>query len=314
MRTPTIAAMLAALTLALVGTTSAEIAWAENPQTGAAADAPAGSEEGRYANPEDGKLADGIYRNAYFALVYPLAQGWGKGHASPPPSSPGYYVLNTPRPEDGTKATMLIAAQDMFFSEPPMQNARQFVEALARTASPENGMHVEESPAVVKIAGVTFARLEMIGTPLLSRLVLATDIRCHVVSVSLASVDRATLARLARSLDKISLPGEASATDAGSDESGTAAPLCIKDYARGENVVRRVDPAPADPKFQKIPARIVIGTDGKVKHIHVIEAAPQQRKNIEEALAQWELKPHLVNGQAVEVETGLMFEFKPRAP
>jgi outer membrane biosynthesis protein TonB len=59
--------------------------------------------------------------------------------------------------------------------------------------------------------------------------------------------------------------------------------------------------------------RIVVGTDGKVKHIHVINAAPQQRKNIEEALAQWELKPHLVSGHAVEVETGLVFEFKPGA-
>jgi hypothetical protein len=303
MRLPIVTAMLGALTL--IGVEPAEIAEAE--------DVSAGSAASRYANPEDGRLADDVYRNAYFSMTYPLPQGWGQGLGGPPPSNSGYYVLNTPRPRDGTKATMLIAAQDMFFSEPPMQTARQFLEALARTASPENGMHVEAPPAEVEIAGRAFARLEMIGTPLLSRLVLATDIRCHVVTFSLASVDRALLARLANSLEKISLPGEASAGGPGTDEGGKPAPLCINDYARGENVVRRVEPAPADPRFQKIPVRIVVGTDGKVKHIHVINAAPQQRKNIEEALAQWELKPHLVSGHAVEVETGLVFEFKPGA-
>jgi hypothetical protein len=303
--------LLAALALAFPGMGSTEIASAQSRQRDTAADAAAGVEEGRYANPEEGRLADNLYRNPYFGLAYPLPAGWGEGLSGAPPSDTGYYVLNTPRPRDGTKATMLIAAQDMFFSTPPMQTALQFLEALARTASPENGLHVEEPPAEMKIAGRAFARLEMIGTPLLSRVTLATDLRCHVIVFSLASVDRDLLARLAKSLEKIDLPAAASATGAGADETAEHAPLCIKDYAKGENVIHKVDPVPVDPKFQQIPVRIVIGTDGKVKHIHVIDAAPQQRKNIEDALAQWELKPPLVNGRRVEVETGLVFEFKP---
>jgi hypothetical protein len=308
MRTPTITGLFAAL--ALMATEPAKIAWAESQPGDAAAEAGAGAENGRYANPEDGWLTDDIYRNAYFGMSYPLPAGWGKGLGGPPPGS-GYYVLSTPRPRNGTKATMLIAAQDMLFSDPPMLSALQFLQALAQTASPENGMHVEEPPTEVEIAGHGFARLEMIGTPLLSRLVFATDIRCHIVSVSLASVDRELLVRVAQSLDKIIIPDEASATTPGTGASGKRFPVCVKDYAQGENVVHRVNPLPADPKFQKIPVRIIIGTDGKVKHVHVIEAAPQQRRNIEEALVQWQLRPMLVDGEAVEVETGLVFEFKP---
>jgi hypothetical protein len=305
--------VLAVLTLSVLAVQLGAVTSAQSTEADTAGDASAdaNAEKGRYANPEDGRLTDNVYRNTYLGLAYPLPSGWGKGLAGAPPSSSGYYVLNTPRPQDGTKATMLIGAQDMFFSNPPMQDARQFLEALARTASPENGMHVEVPPAEVEIAGRRFARLEMIGTPLLSRLVFATDIRCHVVNFSLASVDRELLARIAKSLEKIALPLEASATGSGTDGQGKRFPLCIKDYAHGENVIRRVNPLPADPKFQKIPVRIIVGTDGRVKYIHVIDAAPQQRRNIEEALAQWELKPHLVGGEPVEVETGLMFEFKP---
>ena len=56
-----------------------------------------------------------------------------------------------------------------------------------------------------------------------------------------------------------------------------------------------------------IPARIIVGIDGTVKHVHVIRATELQRKGLEDALRQWTFKPHVVAGQAVEVETGLAF-------
>lgn len=40
-------------------------------------------------------------------------------------------------------------------------------------------------------------------------------------------------------------------------------------------------------------------------------AFPRQQKSIDDALAQWEFKPYRVNGNSVEIETGLVFEFKP---
>ena len=57
--------------------------------------------------------------------------------------------------------------------------------------------------------------------------------------------------------------------------------------------------------------RIVIGTDGRVKHTHVIRASSEQRKSIEDALARWEFRPYQASGHPVELETGLVFEFRP---
>jgi outer membrane biosynthesis protein TonB len=60
-----------------------------------------------------------------------------------------------------------------------------------------------------------------------------------------------------------------------------------------------------------VPVRFVIGTDGRVKHIHVINAFPEQAKSVEQALAQWIFKPYIRNGVAAEVETGILFKFPP---
>jgi hypothetical protein len=262
--------------------------------------------DGRVADPEDGVLADGVFTNRYFDLAYPLPPGWKAGLTGPPPSNSGYYVLNTPTPETGSKATLLIAAQDMFFAVKPMANAMALVEDIGRSAGRSAGPLPE--PRQVTIAGRSFARLD-IGGAVLSRVVLATDIRCHIVSFTFASPDRQLLARLAASLDKLSLPADASAT--GTSEAGASVPKCVENYATDATILRKVAPAEVGPKFLKIPVRIIIGRDGKVKHIHVIRASPGQAKSIEDAVANWEFKPYDVRGQPVEVETGLVFEFKP---
>jgi outer membrane biosynthesis protein TonB len=55
--------------------------------------------------------------------------------------------------------------------------------------------------------------------------------------------------------------------------------------------------------------RIIIGADGSVKHVHVIRASTDQRRNIEEALYRWKLKPYEVGGRPSPIETGLVFKF-----
>jgi len=85
----------------------------------------------------------------------------------------------------------------------------------------------------------------------------------------------------------------------------------MKDYAARENVLHKIKPVAAGPRFMPIPVRIVIGSDGRVEHVHVIRATAEQRKSIEDAVRQWRLKPYEVSGHAVALETGLVFEFKP---
>ena len=60
---------------------------------------PFGAVTSQMPNPEDGKVANATYANAYFGLSYPLPQGWAEGEVGPDPSHSGYYVLGTLVPE-----------------------------------------------------------------------------------------------------------------------------------------------------------------------------------------------------------------------
>jgi len=91
------------------------------------------------------------------------------------------------------------------------------------------------------------------------------------------------------------------------------APPCVAGYAE-QNAISKVDPVINDRKFNPIPVRIIIGTDGKVKHIHVISAFQDQAKIITDALLQWRFKPYQQNGKAVDVETGILFGYSPPRP
>lgn len=266
------------------------------------------------ANPPDGGIVDGAYGNPYFGLRYPLPPGWQEGLEGPPPSPSGYYVLNAPDAEDKEhpSATLLISAQDMFFDVKPMATAAAAAQEMRESAGQIDGLKAEAPPSEVTLAGRSFSRVD-IGGSVLSRVVLATDIRCHVVSFTFASPDRELLEKLVASLDGATLPKEASATGTGSGGADSPFPICMKDYASGENVLHKVEPTWIASRFPKIGVRIVIGTDGRVKHVHVIQADPEVKKDIQDAVVQWEFKPYAVDGHPVEVETGLLFE-RPKNP
>jgi len=97
----------------------------------------------------------------------------------------------------------------------------------------------------------------------------------------------------------------------GSGAGGGAAPICIKDYATGGNLLNRVAPIIVDRRYNSIPVRAVIDAQGKISHIHFISSFPEQAKTITDALSQWRFKPYVVNGKAVEVETGVLFGTAP---
>jgi hypothetical protein len=260
------------------------------------------------ANPEDGKVTGSTYSNPYFKLTYPLPAGYGEGLDPPPPSIHGYYVLNTPVHLDGPGPSILISAEDMFFALKPMNNAMVMETELQQNSANLPEFKADTPPTEVTIGGRSFARLK-IGGDILSRVMLATDIRCHIVSITVASTDPKVLDDIAAGFEKITVPAEASATTSGSSETPDAFPVCIRNYATPETIVHKVNPPITSPKFLKIPVRIIIGKDGHVKHVHVIRAFDEdQQRFIEESLIKWQFKPYLVKGEPVEVETGLVFE------
>jgi hypothetical protein len=134
--------------------------------------------------------------------------------------------------------------------------------------------------------------------------VLATEIRCHSVEIVLTSRDTKLLESLVLDLSKMKLPAEAGPT---AGTGGGDVPVCVKDYAKDENVITRVDPIFTEHRFNPVPVRLIIDKEGKVKHIHFLSAFPDQAKVITDALGQWKFKPYRRDGHPVEVETGILF-------
>jgi TonB family protein len=61
----------------------------------------------------------------------------------------------------------------------------------------------------------------------------------------------------------------------------------------------------------KVVMKILLGTDGKVKEIKVVEGNPLINSSAEDAVRQWEYRPFRMNGQPVEVESEVTIQFNP---
>jgi hypothetical protein len=258
--------------------------------------------------PEGGVVAHGVFRDTYFGMSYAIPPDWTEKYKGPPPSNTGRYVLAELSPAETFKGpvrgSILIGAQDMFFSPTPARNAAELIDYTKEHLQAD--YKVEMPPKQIKIADHSFTFFSY-WSPVaeLHWYVFATEIRCHVLQIVLTSRDTKLLDDLVRDMNQMKLPAEASSTGG---TGGGAVPVCIKDYARDENMLARVDPVLTDHKFNPVPIRIVIGKDGKVKHIHYLSAFPDQTRAISEAVGQWKFKPYRKEGQALEeVETGIQF-------
>jgi hypothetical protein len=261
--------------------------------------------------PESGSVTNNVFTSRYFGMTYSLPTGWTQKHEGPPPSDSGRYVLAEIRPADTykrqTRGNILITAEDLFFTPWPAANALELVNYTKDSL--QEDYKVELPPTEVKIAGHSF-RFFAYWSPIaeLHWYVAATEIRCHAVEIVLTSHDTKLLESLMLDMNKMNLPAESSPT---AGTGGGDFPVCIKDYARDENLISRVDPVFSEHRFNPVPVRIVIDKGGKVKHVHLLSAFPDQAKAITDAMKEWKFKPCLRDGHPVEVETGIMFGRAP---
>jgi hypothetical protein len=249
--------------------------------------------------PEGGSVTNSVFRDQYFGMIYVLPKDWTEKYKGPPPSDSGRYVLAQIRPADTLKGTargsILITADDMFFTPSPAANALELINYAKDNLQAD--YKLELSPTQTKIAGHPFTFFAYWSPAAqLHWYVLATQIRCHTVELVLTSQDTRLLESLMLDMNKMELPAEASPT---AGTGGGAVPVCIKDYARDENVIARVDPVFTERTFNPVPVRIIIDKEGKVKHIHFLSAFPDQAKTITDALRRWKFKPFLRDRQPV---------------
>lgn len=243
--------------------------------------------------PEQGTVAGGRYRNAYFGLSYPIPAGWSEQPAGPPPSDGGSYVLTQLAlydAEQRLKAYVLITAQDLFFSLIPAADAKELIMVARRGLEPQ--FEIEREPQELTIHGRKFYRYGYRAPRSgLHWRVLTTDTRCHALTFTFTGSDVTALDAAERAMSAISIAG--------------AAPLCMSDYAA--NVVEKTEPFFGTHRFNTIPVRVLVDANGRVKHVHLLSAFPEQSQAIIAALRTWKFKPYRVGGKAVAIETGLVF-------
>ena len=251
------------------------------------------------ALPEGGKQAATVYRNDYFGLEYAPSAGWTQRFEGPPPSDSGYYVLAQLAPASPSRGAMgvhlLIAAQDLFFAPSSANSAFELLNYAKDHL--DSGYQVEGAPSVVQIAHHSFIRFDYASA--LAGLhwhVLATDIRCHVVQFIFTGRSEPLMSRLIHDMDGKMLLGQAG-----------NGPVCIKGYAESEYLIERDEPILSAGRFNSVPVRIIVDTQGRIRHVHFLNAFPEQAKSVSDALAHWRFKPYLLNGQPAEVETGIVF-------
>jgi hypothetical protein len=242
--------------------------------------------------PEAGRIGGGQYRNAYFGLTYPIPAGWTEQPAGPPPSDAGGYVLTQFALLDGrrVRAHVLVTAQDLFFI-PFKAATAQDVAATARSMVPAR-YPIEKGPEKVTMGGRTFSRLAYNAPAAgLQWRIFTTEARCHALTFTFTGTDSKALAEAEKVLKDLRIGGDA--------------PPCVKDYAR-DHVVSQTTPQFAQ-RYNTIPVRVILDAEGKVQHIHLLSAFPEQSQAILSALREWRFKPYVVDGRPVPVETGVVF-------
>lgn len=188
------------------------------------------------------------------------------------------------------KAHLLVTAQDLFFVPFEAANAKE-VAAVTRRTVPDR-YELDRGPDEVTIAGRTFYRLAYKAPRSgLEWRMFWTDTRCHALTFTFTGTDTTTLDAAEKALATLTL--------------GANAPACVDDYAR-DHVVEQTSPRFAQ-RYNTIPVRMIIDAEGKVKHIHLLSAFPEQSEAILTALRDWRFEPYKVDGKAVEVETGMVF-------
>jgi hypothetical protein len=198
-------------------------------------------------------------------------------------------------PEHALSGTILLVAQDMFFTPDTSIDVKDVVASFRDAISSVDEMTIDREPEPVKVGGYQGYRIDFSGVGLF-RAMFAIKIRCHVVTFNLTSRDPQLLESLARSLDDLASFGS----------NANPSPDCLKDYV-SESVMHRVEPDGINAMTLSIPVRVIVAVDGSVKHVHVIRATPEQRQNIIAAVRQWRFRPFLKQGRPVEVETGVIF-------
>jgi len=94
----------------------------------------------------------------------------------------------------------------------------------------------------------------------------------------------------------------------------------MTESASAQHLVRKVEPeyppearasgVEGDVLFRIIIGRAISGENSKIKEIHLRRGKPMLIKAAAEALADWQYRPFILNGEALEVESFATIRFR----
>ena len=108
---------------------------------------------------------------------------------------------------------------------------------------------------------------------------------------------------------------ESSANDVGSEANSVSRRVRISSGVLYSNQTKWLEPnypdsARRDRVRGGVIVSLVVGTDGAVKRIYVLEGNPALTQSAIEAMRDWRYKPYVLNGRPVEVDSVAWVEFK----
>ena len=166
--------------------------------------------------PEGGNVTNNVFRDQYFGMTYSLPTDWTEKYKGPPPSDSGRYVLAQIRPADTFKGpargSILITAQDMFFTPLPAANALELINYSKDNLQADYKMELPPTRDRDCRPLLYFFCLLVSGSASCIGMFSATEIRCHAVQIVLTSRDTKLLESLMLDMNKMELPAEASPT------------------------------------------------------------------------------------------------------
>ena len=109
--------------------------------------------------PEGASIDQGVFRDPYLGLTYRLPEDWSEEYEGPPPSESGRCVIAQIGPsrtkEGPISASMLVTAQDMFFTPLPAANAVELTEYIKDHLQAD--YKLETPPTPIKLADRSFS-------------------------------------------------------------------------------------------------------------------------------------------------------------
>ncbi len=267
-------------------------------------------------SPRDGVVSANSYVNSFFHLTCKFPDGWTVQSASK--GKGDTFDLFVAQPNIPEKSLSL-SAQTMSANPGFSKEVSKYLDLLAEPLQAKGWQRTGERVSQV-YGGLRFTQQEFIvesGSGKYYVDIAATPLHGYMLRLSFSAASPEALEALTKTAQEIItiMPDFGPAPDPPAASSGPP-PQQIHvapSISKGQ-LIYRVNPEyPMVAKHHRISGTVfldaMIGADGSIKRMYVLEGDPALTTAALDAVKQWRYKPYLLNGQPVEVDSNISVSF-----